>query len=347
MLILTGVIGLLVAGVALTGLADPFGAEDPADGKEDASAPSRTDASPKQAETGLPDMLTLALDDLQGGGTVIAGGSGDDILAGGAGNDLIPSGAGEDQIGGRRGDDTLIGGAGRDDLHGAEGEDRLLGGHDADTLYGGDGNDTQFGEEGDDLLFGQSGDDTLYGGDGMDSLQGGPGNDLLFGGDGNDALHGGLDNDTLIGGTGADTVFGGVGNDLLVGNVATGDDLSPPSYLNGGDGDDTISSGNGDIVSGGRGADLFTLGHWIADPVQVMDFDTAEDSLLVLFDDTVNEEPDVELRDGSPAEDRTELYLDGVHVASFAGTGSLQLSDIILIAESGLASVTGTSHWQD
>jgi Ca2+-binding RTX toxin-like protein len=346
MLILTGMIGLLLVGIAFAGLAGPFGAEDATDSEETANTPSETDALPRQADTDLPDMLTLALDDLQGDGTVITGTTGDDILAGGAGNDLIHSGAGEDQIGGRGGDDTLIGGAGRDDLHGAEGDDSLLGGNDADTLYGGDGNDTLFGEDGDDVLFGQSGDDTLYGGDGMDSLQGGPGNDLLFGGAGNDALHGGLDNDTLIGGAGADTLFGGVGDDLLVGYVGTGDDLSQPSYLNGGDGDDTIIAGNGDIVSGGRGADLFTLGHWITDPVQIMDFDTVEDRLLVVFDDITHNSPVVELREGDPLDDRTKLYLDGVHIASFAGSGGLQLSDIVLIGETEFGSVIPIRRWE-
>jgi Ca2+-binding RTX toxin-like protein len=346
MLILTGMIGLLLAGIAFAGLADPFGPDDATDSKETAKAPSKTDALQRQADTDLPDMLTLALDDLQGGGAVINGTTGDDILAGGAGNDLIQNGAGENQIGGRDGNDTLIGGTGRDDLHGAEGDDSLLGGNGADTLYGGEGNDTLFGEDGDDILFGQSGDDTLYGGDGMDSLQGGPGNDLLFGGAGNDALHGGLDNDTLIGGAGADTLFGGVGDDLLVGNAGKGDNFSQPSYLNGGDGDDTIVAGNSDIVSGGQGADLFTLGYWITDPVKIMDFDTVEDRLLVVFDDTTRNSPVVELREGDPVDDRTSLYLDGVHIASFAGSGGLQLSDIVLIGETELASVIPIRQWE-
>ena len=105
-------------------------------------------------------------------------------------------------------------------------------------------------------------------------------------------------------------------------------------YLNGGDGEDTIIAGSGDIVTGGRGADLFQLGHWITDPSEIMDFDLAEDSLLVVFDDTSGAEPLIELRADDGGSDRINLYLDGAHVASLSGASGLMLSDIVIMGQS-------------
>jgi len=340
MLVLTGVIGLLIAGFALVGLGDSLGTHAGDEGTDDSNASADRDTSARQQDTDLPDLLAQAWNDSQGDGMILTGQSGDEILAGGDGHDLIHGGAGDDQIGGRDGDDTLFGGAGRDDMHGAEGHDSLSGGADADTLYGGSGNDILLGDDGADLLFGQSGDDTLYSGEGDDSLQGGPGNDILFGGAGDDALHGGLGDDTLVAGTGADTLFGGVGNDLLLGNLVKGDGPSDPSYLNGAQGDDTIVAGSGDIISGGPDTDLFTLGHWITDPVQIMDFNSAEDRLLVVYDNNITNDPLIELRVGETANDRMNLYLDGAHIASFSGTDAPHLSDIVLMAQSDLAGLT-------
>lgn len=330
MLILTGIFGLMLAGAAFVGLSgtsDNANAEDPQDTGPDVSA---GDAATADANSGLTDLLGTAA----GPVTAQEGHETDLILAGQAGPDLIEGDAGDDQIGGRDGDDTLLGAAGRDDLHGAEGDDLVLGGQGNDHLYGGTGDDSLSGGDGDDLLFGQNGDDTLQGGPGMDSLHGGDGMDQLFGAVGHDALHGGLGDDSLTGGPGNDTLFGGAGNDLLLGHRPEDTEEPDADYLNGGDGEDTIIAGSGDIVTGGRGADLFQLGHWITDPSEIMDFDLAEDSLLVVFDDTSGAEPLIELRADDGGSDRINLYLDGAHVASLSGASGLMLSDIVIMGQS-------------
>lgn len=371
MLILTGIIGLMLAGATALGigsLMDPP-AEDSADqtgtGQADDSTETE-DATPER-----PDLLAMTLAALPGDmagapddtlpedidlseqtelsndgaitGTAFAARG--QILAGDGGDDLVAGEGGDDQIGGRAGDDTLQGGAGRDDLHGAEGADSLSGGDGPDTLYGGSDGDTLNGDDGDDLLFGQIGDDSLDGGQGDDSLHGGPGNDSLHGGSGDDALHGGLEDDWLDGGQGADTLFGGAGNDLLTGLPAQDpgqeQGQTDVDYLNGGDGDDTIIAGDGDIVTSGRGFDLLAMGHWITDPAQVVDFDPAEDSLIVVYDDSTAADPVIDLRPNDSGSDQVDLYLDGIHVASFAAASGVSLSDIALLGQSQMAALTG------
>ena len=92
------------------------------------------------------------------------------------------------------------------------------------------GNDTLNGQELDDALDGGAGNDILYGLGGNDTLTGSDGIDKLYGGDGNDILVGGAGNDTLDGGAGADTYRYGRG-----------------------DGSDTISARNEDILEFGAG----------------------------------------------------------------------------------------------
>ncbi len=307
------------AGV-LSAMSQPDVASD--DGTQDGDLATAPDASDTTADTSQPLVLT--------------GSAGDEILAGQAGEDMIDGAAGDDQIGGRDGADTLLGNDGRDDLHGADGNDSLFGGAEDDTLYGGSGDDALFGDGGDDLLFGQNGDDALAGGDGADSLHGGPGSDILRGGAGDDALHGGLGDDTLTGDTGADTLFGGDGDDLLNGILTDGQAQPDADFLNGGDGADTILAGSGDIVTAGRGADFLTMGHWITDPVQVVDFDATEDSLIVVYDDTTGTDPMIELRPDDGGTDRVDLFLDGAHIASLATGNGLTLSDIALVGQSQL-----------
>lgn len=277
MLILTGIIGLMLASAAFVGLAGASDTDDTAetDGQPDTGldAPMGNAAT---AGSGLSDIMDAAErpplpDDSD---------ETDRILAGQSGPDLIAGGAGDDQIGGRQGNDTLMGAEGRDDLHGAEGDDLVIGG---------------------------PGNDHLYGGTGDDSLSGGPGHDSLF---------------------------GGAGHDILIGHRPEDAEQSDADYLNGADGDDTILSGSGDIATGGRGADLFQLGHWIRDPVEVVDFDPTEDRLIIIFDDSSADPPLIELRDDDGGSGQVNLYLDGAHVASLSGANGLMLSDIAILGQS-------------
>lgn len=266
------------------------------------------------------------------------------ILEGGDGADSIAGAGGPDVLGGHGGDDLLAGLGGDDSLVGGDGADWLDGGADDDTLHGQAGDDRLDGGEGDDALFGHHGNDTLHGGAGGDELQGGLGDDWLSGGDGDDALHGREGDDTLLGRDGSDTLMGGDGDDLLSGL----DDGDAPAvdYLNGHDGDDTLVVGRGDVATGGAGADLIMLGEWLQAPaggvdpgaVQLMDFDPAEDQIVILYDDSSAGAPQVELRASADDPDRTEILIDGVVVSLLATADAPDVSDLVLIgeAEAGL-----------
>ena len=101
---------------------------------------------------------------------------------------------------------------------------------------------TYGGTSGNDSKQGGTGADTLYGYAGHDTLKGADGNDLLFGGDGKDKLYGGKGSDKLYGGTGNDLLDGGDGNDFLRGGGTT-----------------TVGVGELDTLTGGKGADTFSL----------------------------------------------------------------------------------------
>lgn len=126
-------------------------------------------------------------------------------------------------------------------LYGMLGNDTLLGGHvispgSHDTLYGGDGNDLL--EAG---LFDYSGD----------QLHGGNGNDTLSVTQGSNGLYGEEGDDHLVAGSGgtyhgpSDKLDGGAGQDTLEGG----------SFMDGGDGDDTLLLDGVYTASGGDGND--------------------------------------------------------------------------------------------
>lgn len=100
------------------------------------------------------------------------------------------------------------------------------------------------GSDGDNIIHGN--DDFFIGGanyqwDGYDDvIYGGGGNDIIYGYAGDDTLYGEDGNDWLFGGKGKDTLNGGAGNDWLF----TGD----------------LRDHEGDILTGGSGADTFVIG---------------------------------------------------------------------------------------
>ncbi|BAZ50193.1 hemolysin-type calcium-binding protein [Nostoc sp. NIES-4103] len=136
---------------------------------------------------------------------------------------------------------------------------------------------------------------------GNDSITTGAGNDTLYGGDGNDTLNAGAGNDYIDEGAGVNTIDGGTGSDYLelnlsnyiasltvtytsltngtvsngttfknieglelyTGNANDTINVSAASYaeINGGDGNDAITSGAGDdTLNGGYGNDSITSG---------------------------------------------------------------------------------------
>lgn len=234
----------------------------------------------------------------------------DEILIGSEDDDTFFAGLGDDQIGGYSGDDTAEAGAGDDAVDGMEGDDDLSGGAGNDTLSGQDGSDDLFGDDDDDHLMGGFGADSLSGGAGNDLLEGGADDDLLMGEAGHDALHGNYGDDSLDGGSGEDTLMGGAGDDLLSGTADTERD-----FLNGGSGNDTLLGGATDVLSGGDGADVFAMRADLSQPIHVMDYSDAEDSLVIVTDNAVGLQTLIS-EDGTVV-----LTADGQELARFpAGT---------------------------
>lgn len=147
------------------------------------------------------------------------------------------------------------------------GNDTLDGSIGSDYAEGGAGDDTMNLRDGRDLAYGGDGDDRIDAGIGFDTVYGGAGDDTLTGNGGNDILYGDEDDDVLSGGTGTDLVFGGAGNDVLYGlstGVSTQDgetEIDGVDTLDGGEGDDRLVLGPGDVGVGGEGEDEFVIDH--------------------------------------------------------------------------------------
>ena len=318
MLFLAGLMGMALVGasvfIGMDGGVDGAAEEEPQD---DANATAASDA----------EIIDL--------GTLVAGGAEGDALNGGDGPDSITGGAG---------DDTVDGGAGDDHLRGALGDDLLRGGEDDDTLHGESGDDTLDGDAGDDHLYGHIGDDLMRGGAGDDTLEAGDGADVVSGDSGDDALHGYLGDDTLDGGEGQDTLFGGWGNDVLIGS-GDGIGAQAQDFLNGGGGDDAIYAGAGDIVHSGGGADTIFVSEWAPqNTAEISDFNIAEDTLVVLYDDSAPDtEYELSLATDALDDELTHVLLNGEIVLSVMDGGALALGDIQLVPQSAAGVLLGSA----
>jgi Ca2+-binding RTX toxin-like protein len=169
-------------------------------------------------------------------------------ILGGQGDDYIETGSGKNLVFGDRGHDTIISGLSEDTLDGEE---------DNDLIRGGGGNDSIFGGSGDDDIEAGDGDDTVEAGANDDRVIGGSGKDILIGGVSNlDALQGFVDGSDFIAGDGDDDTIvadnGSIAIDPVKGIIA----IASPE---GGAGNDTIYSGDGNhvIIGGGQNDLIF------------------------------------------------------------------------------------------
>lgn len=330
MLMMAGMLGAMMAGVALVGLvAMPLDEDidDPTSETEDIDATIET-LTATGTEVSPGDALTAILN----------GSNGDDIITGDAEDNSILAQGGDDQANSYGGDDLIEGGSGRDDLFGGTGHDTLAGGAGNDTLHGQEDDDLLQGDSGHDQLFGHNDNDTLVGGVGEDQLFGGDGNDDLQGGQDNDRLLGGLANDTLTGGAGQDVLFGGLGNDVLQGTA--GETAAEQDFLNGGAGDDIVHFGGLDVVTGGDGADQL-IAATDTETAEVMDFDVKEDTLVLIYDDSLDSGvPELDLRHRDGPAGGLEVWLDDTQVALLRGINDDAGTDIQVVPHSALAPVS-------
>jgi Ca2+-binding RTX toxin-like protein len=340
MLGLFGLLGLLMVGMVggSIALAPDRAERDNEEESEDEGAETSDDPEPSGQlwDAGLTDMGAGGVASARSGEISSASSSdGDDT-------DLLPypglptgvlmtGGPGNDGLEGTPGHDTLTGENGEDQLNGAGGHDLLQGGAGNDTLTGGYGHDTLQGDGGADWLAGQEGDDQLEGGAGDDTLLGGNGHDTLSGGEGDDWLAGGMGDDLLVAGAGHDTLDGDAGNDTLVG-AYFGDAATWGNYLNGGEGEDVLRIGSGDIATGGNGADRFELAADMPGGIAtIMDYNAGLDELVVVYD-AAGPTPVVTLAPGS-LPDEVVVLLDGQPLASvMSGGASLTPVAIRLVA---------------
>jgi hypothetical protein len=118
-------------------------------------------------------------------------------------------------------------------------------------------------------------------------------------------------------------------DDILSGTV--GEDA-----LDGGAGDDQIIAGQNDIVTTGTGNDTVVLGDWITEghTAQIMDFNCEEDNILLVWDDANGEEPTVDLQPNPTNPNLIQILMNGTAVADVDAGSDIELSDIVLIAQS-------------
>ncbi|WP_039018646.1 calcium-binding protein [Halocynthiibacter namhaensis] len=311
MLSLFSLLGVLVVGSAV-GMSDFSSlSNDTEDDEKDSPACD----GPKESDT-APNLLA-------GDGTA-------ETISGTDKNDDIDGAGGNDLINGYDGDDEIHGGAGDDTIDGDDGDDDLSGDFGNDEIHAGDGEDTITGDDGNDRLFGENGDDTVRGGDGDDFVVGGDGDDILEGNDGNDTLAGGSGDDVISGGAGEDNIQGGQGDDILSGLDDGGVDIR--DFLNGGNGDDTLIVGDADVATGGEGADSFQLNITDTLPIgaQIMDFDSSEDSIVLLLDPFSDEPNEVTVEPDPENADTQMILLDGEVVATVNNAPALTADQISL-----------------
>ncbi len=218
-------------------------------------------------------------------------------------------------------------------------------------------NDTLESGSGDDIIDARGGGDVISTNAGDDNVRLGSGDDIWLDIDvndinnltptspvpnsGDDTISGGTGDDELLSISGSDVLDGGFGDDYLVAvdkdfDSTTGATLPDASdTLIGGAGDDSIIGDDGDVLTGGTGADVFGI-FLTQDPLQtddastdtavhITDFDPDEDMLQVetngglgfSFDEVIVEE------DSTTGD--ILLRADGI---TFARLSGIELTDL-------------------
>jgi Ca2+-binding RTX toxin-like protein len=150
--------------------------------------------------------------------------------------------------------------------------------------------------------------------------------------------------DVLVGGAGADTLDGGAGDDQIFGvwdgdsdTITNAQDLLDPDVLLGGEGNDEIYMGSGDVAFGEGGNDIFYSGTYV-DPANAPEImDLAEDEVVI-----------VAVPAGASAGSSITIDTDGVTgdsivqlngqtvVVVSAGAGPVSLDQILVVENSNV-----------
>jgi len=258
-------------------------------------------------------------DTLSGGDGVdtILGGDGDDVIDGGDGDDIIDAGDGEeDTILWSAGSDDIDGGIGDEDAVDYSAlsainfitadlgtGDIVIDGLDDDTItnietvIGGAGDDIFTGDTNNNFLFGGLGDDTFFAAGGNDDIDGGDGIDtidysLSVNSINVDATAGAAIFFNIVVGGGVEgdraqlveRVIGSTGNDRIETDRATAISDGFITFIDGGDGNDTLyQNTNNSEVFGGAGNDFIRTG-WLGVTDNIDAFGEDGDDRIQTFD---------------------------------------------------------------
>jgi len=265
------------------------------------------------------------------------GTEGADSLEGGTDDDFIDGQEGDDVLHGRAGDDTIFGREGDDVLQGEDGDDMLCAGDGDDVITGNTGNDFIEGQEGEDFVSGDYGWDTVLGNEGNDTVLGGRGGDFVHGSQGDDVVFGGIIQGVPLNLEELTELRDGGSLEDINGGLELRDD-SVGNTVGGGNGDDELIIGSGDIATGGIGADVFNvMSEQNGDlEASISDYNGDDDAITVIVDDADEEAEITVTVDG---EDALVQMGDTVLVRVEGAAETLATEDVTLISESAVAAL--------
>lgn len=184
-----------------------------------------------------------------------------------------------------------------------------------------------------------------------DSMGGG----LYVGGEGDDDIIGSGGADLVFGQAGADTIDGSAGDDRIYGiwdgnddHLIEEKDVADPDVIIGGDGNDDIHLGSGDVATGEAGNDRFFTGTWVDPSDAPVVFDLEADEVVVVSVPVGASASTSITLIGDAESDNTFVQANGETVAVIAaGEGLVTEEQIILFENPNFAKSADTDTGAD